>query len=102
MRDVAEEAGVSLGTTYRYFASKDHLLAAAWTDWARRLSDRVRAEMTRDASRAGHRHGRRSVLMRPDLHPPRASRLSAESELRAARGTGRGIVGSVCGRGAVR
>jgi TetR/AcrR family transcriptional regulator, cholesterol catabolism regulator len=44
MRDVAREAGVALGTIYRYFASKDHLLAAcqvefAWTE-QRRLEQR--------------------------------------------------------------
>lgn len=51
MRDVAERSGVALGTAYRYFSSKDHLLAAAWADWQRRLTDRVRAEVARDHSR---------------------------------------------------
>lgn len=37
MRDVASRAGVALGTVYRYFNSKDHLLAAALLDWARGL-----------------------------------------------------------------
>jgi AcrR family transcriptional regulator len=35
MRDVAGEAGVALGTIYRYFASKDHLLAACQVEFAR-------------------------------------------------------------------
>jgi TetR/AcrR family transcriptional regulator, cholesterol catabolism regulator len=34
VKDVAEEAGVSLGTLYRYFSSKDHLFACALADWA--------------------------------------------------------------------
>jgi TetR/AcrR family transcriptional regulator, cholesterol catabolism regulator len=34
VKDVAEEANVSLGTLYRYFSSKDHLFACALTDWA--------------------------------------------------------------------
>jgi AcrR family transcriptional regulator len=34
VKDVAETAGVSLGTLYRYFSSKDHLFACALTDWA--------------------------------------------------------------------
>ena len=34
MRDVAEEAGVALGTIYRYFTSKEHLYAAAMLEWA--------------------------------------------------------------------
>src|SRR5664280_408848 len=42
MRDVAARADVAMGTVYRYFTSKDHLLAAAvapWGgSWARRLS----------------------------------------------------------------
>lgn len=53
MRDVAERSGVALGTAYRYFSSKDHLLAAAWADWQRRLTDRVRGEVARDQARGG-------------------------------------------------
>jgi AcrR family transcriptional regulator len=34
VKDVAEAAGVSLGTLYRYFSSKDHLFACALTNWA--------------------------------------------------------------------
>ena len=34
MRDVAERAGVALGTIYRYFTSKEHLYAAAMLEWA--------------------------------------------------------------------
>jgi TetR/AcrR family transcriptional regulator, cholesterol catabolism regulator len=37
MRDVAARAGVALGTVYRYFSSKDHLLSAALLEWARSL-----------------------------------------------------------------
>ena len=33
MRDVSAIANVSLATIYRYFSSKDHLLAAAMTEW---------------------------------------------------------------------
>lgn len=41
MRDVAERSGVALGTLYRYFASKDHLVAVALMSWARALEDQV-------------------------------------------------------------
>jgi AcrR family transcriptional regulator len=43
MRDVAASAGVALGTIYRYFASKDHLLAAALVEWVDDLERRVTA-----------------------------------------------------------
>ena len=41
MRDVAITANVALATIYRLFSSKDHLLAAAMTEWTTRLSARV-------------------------------------------------------------
>lgn len=41
MRDVANSAGVALGTIYRYFSSKDHLLAAAMVEWTHDLERRV-------------------------------------------------------------
>lgn len=41
MRDVANTAGVALGTIYRYFSSKDHLLAAALVEWVHDLEHRV-------------------------------------------------------------
>lgn len=34
IRDVAQDAGVALGTLYRYFSSKEHLYAAVLLDWA--------------------------------------------------------------------
>ncbi len=41
MRDVAERSGIALGTAYRYFSSKEHLLAAAMCDWHGRLARRM-------------------------------------------------------------
>ena len=41
MRDVAATANVALATIYRNFSSKDHLLAAATSEWTGRLRDRV-------------------------------------------------------------
>jgi TetR/AcrR family transcriptional regulator, cholesterol catabolism regulator len=43
MRDVAQRSGVALATVYRYFNSKDHLLAAALEDWQKRLTRRILA-----------------------------------------------------------
>jgi AcrR family transcriptional regulator len=42
MRDVAEQSGVALGTLYRYFASKDHLLAEVLVAWGGDLEDGLR------------------------------------------------------------
>src|SRR5262245_30546401 len=41
MRDVAQRGQVALGTIYRYFSSKDHLLAAALVEWVNDLEQRV-------------------------------------------------------------
>lgn len=41
MRDVASTAEVALGTIYRYFPSKDALLAAAMVEWMEDLERRV-------------------------------------------------------------
>jgi AcrR family transcriptional regulator len=41
MRDVSAIANVSLATIYRYFSSKDHLLAAAMTEWTAKLQGRI-------------------------------------------------------------
>lgn len=42
MRAVAGRAEVALGTIYRYFSSKDHLLAATMVDWSADLEERIR------------------------------------------------------------
>jgi AcrR family transcriptional regulator len=50
MRDVAVTANVALATIYRYFSSKDHLLAAAMTEWTGRLQTRVAQSPPRGGS----------------------------------------------------
>ncbi len=53
MKDIAERAGVALGTVYRYFSSKEHLLAAALLEWATGLDRAVtRVVPTTDGSPA--------------------------------------------------
>jgi AcrR family transcriptional regulator len=41
MRDVAARADVAMGTVYRYFTSKDHLLAATLVHWVELLDVRL-------------------------------------------------------------
>jgi len=52
MRDVSASANVSLATIYRYFSSKDHLLAAAMTEWTAKLQSRVAQSPPRGATAA--------------------------------------------------
>jgi len=52
MREVSERSGVALGTLYRYFPAKQHLLAAAMVAWNEILAERLAEE------RATGRRGR--------------------------------------------
>ena len=78
MRDVAKRSGVALATVYRYFNSKDYLLAAALEDWQKRLTRRILAargatsdqdplpgilDYLRRAQRAFHRNHNMTALM---------------------------------------
>lgn len=47
MRDVAARADVAMGTVYRYFVSKDHLLAAALVSWVEQLDNRLSQQPAR-------------------------------------------------------
>ena len=80
MRDVASRAQVALGTIYRYFASKDHLLAACQLETWRVLERRLDARpLTGDtaADRVIDLFGR---LMRPvEREPLQAAALITAS-----------------------
>jgi AcrR family transcriptional regulator len=41
MRDVAAKARVALGTLYRYFSSKDHLLVSCLGQWTKEFQERI-------------------------------------------------------------
>ncbi|HEX3946594.1 MAG TPA: TetR family transcriptional regulator [Acidimicrobiales bacterium] len=47
MRDVAAKADVAMGTVYRYFTSKDHLLAATLVHWVELLDVRLAQQPAR-------------------------------------------------------
>lgn len=44
MREVSERSGVAMGTLYRYFPAKQHLLAAAMVAWNDILAERLEDE----------------------------------------------------------
>lgn len=72
MKEVAADAAVSLGTLYRYFASKDHLLAEALRAWGDVLGQRLRAHPPRARSAAARvaavfRRMARGVEQQPEL-----------------------------------
>jgi AcrR family transcriptional regulator len=61
VKDVAEEANVSLGTLYRYFSSKDHLFACALADWAAPMDAELRERQRRSRDRRRPGCGRSST-----------------------------------------
>ena len=72
MRDVATRAQVALGTIYRYFSSKDELLAAAFVEWAVAVEQRITARPPRGRTCADRlvdvlRRASRSVERDPNL-----------------------------------
>jgi len=72
MRDVAARADVAMGTVYRYFTSKDHLLAATLVHWVEQLDARLAQQPARGAT-AGERvlealdRGLRAMSRQPRL-----------------------------------
>jgi AcrR family transcriptional regulator len=52
MKDVAAEAGVALGTVYRYFQSKDHLFAEVLAAWGSQLRTNVERRPLRGTTNA--------------------------------------------------
>ena len=52
MRDVALRAEVALGTLYRYYPSKDQLLAHTWADWSHEIEAHMSRHPLSGASRA--------------------------------------------------
>ncbi|TMK85011.1 MAG: TetR/AcrR family transcriptional regulator [Actinobacteria bacterium] len=85
MRDVAREADVALGTLYRYFPSKDHLLIAALaeqvsTPRGTNAADRV-VDVLRRASRALEREPRLTAALVTALSSADPSVAEAKQEV---------------------
>jgi len=80
MRDVASRAQVALGTIYRYFSSKDHLLAACQLETWRELELRLDARPLVGESAADRVTELVGRLMRPvEREPLRAAALITAS-----------------------
>jgi AcrR family transcriptional regulator len=72
MRDVAATAKVALGTIYRYFSSKDHILAETLLEWNRDLQRRLAQRPPRGDTPADRvvdvlRRATRSIERNPKL-----------------------------------
>jgi AcrR family transcriptional regulator len=52
MKEIADRSGVALGTIYRYFSSKDHVMAAALVEWTRGLERRIESNSGPNGSAA--------------------------------------------------
>jgi AcrR family transcriptional regulator len=50
IRDIADRAGVALGTAYRYFGSKERLFAEVYAQWSQRLHEELLRDMRRGKS----------------------------------------------------
>lgn len=96
MRDVAARANVALGTIYRYFVGKDHLLAAALVEWARDLERRISlkpptsgtisdrmADILRRATRAMEREPKLSAAVVTALSQPDPQVAECQQEVTA-------------------
>jgi len=71
VKDVAESAGVALGTLYRYFVSKDHLFAEALVAWAAGFGDDLGAPSdgrTVEKVKALYRRAVRAFERRPSVY----------------------------------
>jgi TetR/AcrR family transcriptional regulator, cholesterol catabolism regulator len=72
-RAAGARAGVAIGTVYRYFTSKDHMLVTAMLDWSERFiasvaadpptADTAAARVVEVFTRFAERSGRRPALM---------------------------------------
>ena len=71
VKDVADEAGVALGTLYRYFSSKDHLFACALVAWSQGFGGHVERRSggpTVDHVKATYRRAARAFDRQPRVY----------------------------------
>jgi AcrR family transcriptional regulator len=75
VKDVAERAGVSLGTLYHYFSSKEHLFAEVLVRWANGLGPNIQRGAPRAASPADRLVETVHLALRAFQHQPQMGRL---------------------------
>lgn len=70
MKDITVEAGVALGTTYRYFNSKEHLVAEALLAWAGQFGREVSPPEGRSVDRVkiAYRRAARAFELNPCIY----------------------------------
>ena len=101
MRDVAAQADVALGTLYRYFPSKDHLLIAALAEQVSTLQRRLAQKPARGTSAADRvvdvlRRASRALEREPRLTAALVTALSsADPSVAEAKQEVNDILGSV-------
>lgn len=79
MRELAERSGVALGTVYRYFSSKDHVVAAALVSWAAQLDQRITRRPLPDGTPAERLKAVLHQGLRPFQREPNFARLMIRS-----------------------
>jgi TetR/AcrR family transcriptional regulator, cholesterol catabolism regulator len=101
MRDVAAQADVALGTLYRYFPSKDHLLIAALAEQVSALQRRLAQKPPRGTNAADRvvdvlRRASRALEREPQLTAALVNALSsADPSVAEAKQEVNDILGSV-------
>jgi len=75
VKDVAERAGVSLGTLYHYFSSKEHLFAEVLVRWASGLGPNIKRGSVRAEKPADRLVETVHLALRAFQHQPQMGRL---------------------------
>jgi TetR/AcrR family transcriptional regulator, cholesterol catabolism regulator len=83
VKDVAEEAGVALGTLYHYFSSKEHLFAEVLVKWAATLRTSITRHPLAGETAAQQLTEALHRSVRAFQHRPQLARLIASLQLSA-------------------
>jgi len=73
-RDVADQAGIALGTLYKSFTSKEHILSAALAREAAELERKLKAKPPTGATSAERLYGLFKIVTRAMCHKPKYAR----------------------------